>query len=303
MSELTSSSSAQTGDLITTGEMAAAVDTFLAALPPERRWDAERSLDWAAADADHLTDGQRSAVEFVTVIEDHLPGYFDIYHRQFPVDSSVDPAVFAHHRELYHFTVRWAAEEDTHARALARYQRASGMRERAELRTDLADYGRRPFRLDDYTHPVQFFTYALVQEKATQIYYRQLRAEVTDPVLDDLLLKLARDEARHFTFFADVVTRYLRVHGDAVAGPIRDVVADFRMPLSDIRGYWRWALRIADVARYDHTDAYEHLIAVVDRAVDHRTDAVDELIRFVDSCRTVTQETPATPAATTGGKS
>jgi acyl-[acyl-carrier protein] desaturase len=275
-------------ELLDTDDLAAAVDAFLAALPPHRRWDAEHSLDWTAADAGRLTDGQRSAVEFVTVIEDHLPGYFDIYRRHFPVDSSVDPVVFVHHRELYHFTVRWAAEEDTHARALARYQRASGMAGRAELRTDLAGYGRQPFGLDAYTHPVQFFAYALVQEKATQIYYRQLRADAADPVLHDLLTRLARDEARHFTFFADVVTRYLRAHGDAVVGPIRDVVADFRMPLADIRGYWRWALRIADVARYDHTDAYEHLIAVVDRAADHRTDPVDELIRFVDSCRTVT---------------
>jgi hypothetical protein len=161
------------------------------------------------------------------------------------------------------------------------------MHEREALRADLAGYGRQPFRLD-YAHPVQFFTYALVQEKATQIYYRQLRADVADPVLADLLTRLARDEARHFTFFADVVTRYLRVHGDRVAGPIRDVIAGFRMPLADVRGYWRWALRIADVARYDHTDAYEHLIAVVDRAVDHRSDPLDELVRFVDSCRTVT---------------
>ncbi|MBW0117341.1 acyl-ACP desaturase [Pseudonocardia abyssalis] len=282
-----------TAELIDTEDLAAAVDAFLGALPPERRWDAEQSLDWARADAGRLTDGQRSAVEFVTVIEDHLPGYFDIYHRSFPVDSSVDPAVFAHHRELYHFTVRWAAEEDTHARALARYQRASGMRERDELRTDLAGYGRQPFLLD-YAHPVQFFTYALVQEKATQIYYQQLRADVADPVLSDLLTRLSRDEARHFTFFADVVTRYLRVHGDRVAAPIRDVIADFRMPLADIRGYWRWALRIADVARYDHTDAYDHLVSVVDRAVDHRTEPLDELIRFVESCRTVTTLTEGT---------
>ncbi|MFC4943073.1 acyl-ACP desaturase [Pseudonocardia sp. GCM10023141] len=281
-------------NLISTEQLAEAVDTFLAALPPERRWDAERSLDWDAADADRLSDGQRSAVEFVTVIEDHLPGYFDVYHRHFPVDGSVDPRVFTHHRELYHFTVRWAAEEDTHARALARYQRAAGMGTRDELRADLTAYGQQEFTLP-YEHPVQFFTYALVQEKATQIYYQQLRAGVGDPVLADLLTKLSRDEARHFTFFADVVSRYLRVHGDRVVTPIRDVIADFRMPLAGtVRGYWRWALRIADTARYDHTDAYEHLIAVIDRAVDVRTDPLDELIRFVDSCRTVT----ATP---TGG--
>jgi acyl-[acyl-carrier-protein] desaturase len=60
------------------------------------------------------------------------------------------------------------------------------------------------------------------------------------------------------------------------------------MPLAEtMRGYWRWALRIADTARYDHTDAYEHLIRVLDRAVDARSNRLDELIRFVDASRTI----------------
>jgi acyl-[acyl-carrier-protein] desaturase len=282
------------GELLTTDEMAAAVDTFLAALPPDRRWDGEHSLDWSRADAGRLTDGHRSAVRFVTMIEDHLPGYFDVYRRHFPVDGGVDPRVFTHHRELYHFTVRWAAEEDTHARALARYQTATGMTTAAALRDELAGPGAHAFDLD-FAHPVQFFAYALVQEKATQIYYRQLRDVVDEPVLRDLLRLLARDEARHFAFFADVVQRYLRTYGDAVVGPIRDVVADFRMPLADMAGYWRWALRIADVARYDHTDAYGHLTDALDRAVDTRTDRLDELVRFVGSCRTVTADPVGSP--------
>jgi hypothetical protein len=59
------------------------------------------------------------------------------------------------------------------------------------------------------------------------------------------------------------------------------------MPLADtLRGYWRWALKIADTARYDHTDAYDGLIAVLDRAVSARTEKVDELVSFV--ARTVT---------------
>jgi acyl-[acyl-carrier-protein] desaturase len=114
-----------------------------------------------------------------------------------------------------------------------------------------------------------------------------LRAVVDEPVLIDVLGRLSRDEARHFTFFADLVERSLRVHGDRVVEPIRDVIAGFRMPLADtLRGYWRWALKIADAAHYDHTDAYEHLIRVVNRAVDARTDRVDELTRFVAACRT-----------------
>ena len=134
---------------------------------------------------------------------------------------------------------------------------------------------------------MQFFAYPLVQEKATQLYYQHLRQVVGDPVLAGLLGRLSRDEARHFTFFADVLTRYLRRYGDAVVEPIREVVADFRMPLADtLRGYWRWALKIADTAAYDHTEAYDSLVQVVERAVDARTDKVDELLRFVRSCAT-----------------
>ncbi|MET9212955.1 MULTISPECIES: acyl-ACP desaturase [unclassified Nocardia] len=276
-----------TPGLLPVRDLVAAVDGFLAASPATRAWDVETAFDWAAADAGRLTEGQRSAVQFVTLIEDHLPGYFDVYHRHFPVDDTVDLPTFEHNRELYHFTVRWALEEDTHARALARYQQAAGIADRDTLRSDLAIEGHKPFDLP-YDHPVQFFAYALVQEKATQMYYQQLRDVVTDPVLAAVLTRLARDEARHFSFMADVVTRYLRHDGDAVVAPIRDVVANFRMPLSDtLRGYWRWALRIADVADYDHTAAYEHLVKVIDRAVDARTEPVDELIAFVEGCRTL----------------
>ncbi|MFI9408545.1 acyl-ACP desaturase [Nocardia gamkensis] len=273
--------------LIPVDEVVAAVDGFLAASPATRAWDVETAVDWSRADAGRLTEGQRSAVRFVTLIEDHLPGYFDVYHRYFPVDDTVDRNAFVHNRELYHFTVRWALEEDTHARALSRYQEASGMAERGALRTELAIEGQKPFDLP-YQHPVQFFAYALVQEKATQMYYQHLRDVVTDPVLGAVLARLSRDEARHFSFMADVVGRYLRVQGDAIVEPIREVIATFRMPLADtMRGYWRWALKIADVASYDHTEAYEHLVKVIDRAVDARSDRLDELVRFIDECRSL----------------
>ncbi|MCK9904038.1 acyl-ACP thioesterase [Parafrankia colletiae] len=273
------------GPFLPPGDMEQAVTAYHLATSPARRWDVESAVNWSAADADRLTDGQRSAVRFVTLIEDHLPGYFAVYTRRFPLTADVDLADFAHHRELYHFTVRWAVEEDSHARALFRYQTESGIVDADTLRRELAVEGRKPFELP-HDDAVALFAYALVQEKATQIYYQQLRAVVGDPVLAELLGRLSRDEARHFTFMADVVERYLRTHGDAVVEPIRDVIARFRMPLADtMRGYWRWALRIADTARYDHTDAYDHLIRIVNRAVDARTDRVEELTRFIAECR------------------
>jgi hypothetical protein len=170
---------------------------------------------------------------------------------------------------------------------LKEYQISSGMSESAELRQKLAAEGRKRFDLP-YDNAVQFFTYPLVQEKATQIYYQQLRSSVDDPLLKDILARLSRDEARHFSFFADIVERYLRMYGDVMVEPVRAVIADFRMPLAEtIRGYWRWALRIADTANYDHTEAYEHLIRVIERAVDARSDKMDELVTFIGACRSL----------------
>ncbi|WP_261560583.1 acyl-ACP desaturase [Frankia tisae] len=274
------------GPLLPAADVADAVVSFMRSSPVGRRWDVESAFAWSTVDADRLTEGQRSAVAFITYIEDHLPGYFGLYARRFPLDESVDLDAFVHNRELYHFTVRWAQEEDSHARALFEYQVAAGLSDPARLRIELGREGRKPFTLP-HEHAVSLFAYALVQEKATQIYYQQLRAVVDEPVLIDVLNHLSRDEARHFTFFADLVEKSLRRHGDRVVEPIRDVIAGFRMPLADtLRGYWRWALKIADTASYDHTDAYEHLIRVVNRAVDARTDRVDELTRFVAACRT-----------------
>ncbi|MFF7656415.1 acyl-ACP desaturase [Streptomyces sp. NPDC007983] len=272
--------------LLPAEDIARAVGHYFTGAAQARPWSVESGLDWDLADANRLSEGERSAVQFITLIEDHLQGYFSLYTENFPVDGSVPPEVYAHNRELYHFTIRWAYEEDTHARALTRYQLASGMGDEASVREQLIVPGQARFELP-YTHPVQFFAYALIQEKATQIYYQQLRAVTNDPVLTQVLTRLSPDEARHFTFMADIVTSYLRACGDAVVEPVREVVAGFRMPLSDtIRGYWRWALKIADTADYDHTDAYDHLIKVINRAVDTpRGERVDSLLGFIDSLK------------------
>jgi acyl-[acyl-carrier-protein] desaturase len=275
------------GVLLPVADVHEAVSAFLMTAPPDKRWDVDFSFDWDRADANRLTDGERSAVRFITIIEDHLPGYFALYEKNFPVDGTVELKTFIHNRELYHFTIRWAQEEDTHARALERYQVTSGLAKPQELRESLAVEGRKRFDLP-YDHAVQLFTYPLVQEKATQIYYQHLRQVVGDPLLKEILLRLSKDEARHFSFFADMVRLYLQRYGDAVVDPIRAVIADFRMPLADtIRGYWRWALKIADTARYDHTEAYDYLIKVVNRAADAKSDKLQELIDFVSAVRTL----------------
>ena len=48
--------------------------------------------------------------------------------------------------------------------------------------------------------------------------------QVGDRLLKEILVLLSRDEARHFSFFADMIRLYLERYGEVIAG--------FRMPLT-----------------------------------------------------------------------
>lgn len=228
-------------------------------------------LDWAAIRPDMLTDADRSAVRFLTYIEDHLPGYLGWLLRTFPVDGSeLDTPAVALHREYFRFFVSWAYDEERHARVLTRYQEASQMADPRELRLELAAEGRKHFDLP-YTEPVAAFTYTMLQEKATQLFYQLFRNVVREPLLRDLLLHLSRDEARHFAFYAHLVEEYLRRDPEAAAPHLKEVLRTFRMPLADtLPRYRRWSAEVAGTAGYDHTEAYLALERLVGQYVNGR---------------------------------
>lgn len=247
-------------------------------------------LPWATLRPEELTETDRSVVRFITFIEDHIPGYLTYFLDSFPV-SGEDLAIeeFCFNREYFRFLISWANEEERHASVLTRYQIEAGMSDPDTLIRELAEEGRKKFALP-YESPVQAFTYTLVQEKATQLFYQRFKAVATEPVLRALLHRLARDEARHFAFYTELLTAHIGRHGLAATVPdLKDVLATFRMPLADtLGGYWRWSLTIADAVSYDHTEAYGALIRLVDNFATSRGDAsAADLAEFVHRVRSV----------------
>jgi hypothetical protein len=236
----------------------------------DRRWSLD-DLAWSALRPERLTERDRDVVRFLTYIEDHLPGYLTWLMELFPVtDERLPVDEYCVNREYFRFLVTWAADEERHAAALTRYQVAAGMADAGELARALAVEGRKPFTLP-YEHPLQAFTYTMVQEKATQLFYQRFRATATEPLLRDLLHRLARDEARHFAFYAQLVEAYLRRDAALSVPHLTEVLRTFRMPLADtLTGYWRWSLRVADAVGYDHTEAYGALVRLVSEAGDSR---------------------------------
>ena len=76
--------------------------------------------------------------------------------------------------------------------------------------------------------------YAMVQEEATFLSYRNLKARVKelgrDPALEKLLTLMSIDEKAHHAFFRDCLKFYLEVDRAAVIEQLRRVMNDFSMP-------------------------------------------------------------------------
>jgi hypothetical protein len=246
-------------------------------------------LEWSAVRPELLTDADRSVVRFITYIEDHIPGYLSWLLRNFPVDGANIPVPQAAvHREYFRFFVAWANDEERHASALTRYQEAADIATPEALRLELAEEGRKHFD-QPYTEPLECFTYTLIQEKATQLFYRRFRAMVSEPVLRDLLTRLARDEARHFGLYANLVEAYVRRDPSAAAPHLKQVLRTFRMPLADtLPRYRRWSLEVANATGYDHTEAYSALGRLVDRYANAPGEAdLNELLKLISTLRTM----------------
>jgi acyl-[acyl-carrier-protein] desaturase len=273
------------GDLLPYGTMHNMVDQAVSR-SARASWTLE-DIGWDGIRPEALTEADRSAVRFITYIEDHIPGYLANFLDVFPVvGAELELERFAFNREYFRFLVAWTNDEERHASALTRYQVAAELATPEQLLLDLAEEGRKAFTLP-YEHPVQSFTYTLVQEKATQLFYQRFRETTTEPVLRTLLNLLARDESRHFSFYSELVGSYLARDGAAAVPALRDVIATFRMPLAEtMKGYWRWSLGVAEYAAYDHTEAYEAVVRLVNGFVDTPGErSVADLGEFVRGLR------------------
>jgi acyl-[acyl-carrier-protein] desaturase len=253
----------------------------------DRGWGVA-DLDWGAIRPELLTDADVSVVRFITFIEDHIPGYVTALLHAFPVDGAEhDLPVVALNREYFRFFIAWACDEERHASALTRYQEAAGLADPRQLRLDLAAEGRKHLTLP-YLEPLEIFTYTMLQEKATQLFYQQFRSAVSEPTLRELLLRLGRDEARHFAFYSHLVEEYLRRDPAAAAPHLKEVLRTFRMPLAEtLPRYRRWSQEVAATAGYDHRQSYLALERLVDSYTAAAGDSLDEVAALLRAARSL----------------
>jgi acyl-[acyl-carrier-protein] desaturase len=189
----------------------------------KRRWSLPDDIPWEQVN-ESPDPTVADVIESFCAVELYLPDY---------VGNAM--SLFRPSRAFTWFYANWGYEESKHSLALEDWLLRSGARTDEQM----ADLGgqvlARPWRLP-HDSPVAMLIYAMVQELATGVNYRNLRRRVDgggDPALAKLLGFLSVDEQSHHRFFLRAVQLYLRHDRPGTLHQLQRVLHDFAMPAID----------------------------------------------------------------------
>jgi acyl-[acyl-carrier-protein] desaturase len=106
----------------------------------------------------------------------------------------------------------WTAEEDRHGQVLHDYARDTRILHQRKLEEMQFEYLRAGFHPEWDRDPYRVFAYTTVQERATQLSHSETGKIVAEyePQLASLLSQVAKEEARHYTFYRTIFGEILQ---------------------------------------------------------------------------------------------
>ena len=141
----------------------------------------------------------------------------------------------------------WTAEEDRHGQVLHDYARDTQLLHQRKLEEMQFEYLRAGFHPQWDRDPYRVFAYTTVQERATQFSHSETGKIVAEyePRLASMLSQVAKEEARHYTFYRTVFGEILKRDPDQALHS-----ASFILPAIDMPGVTMPGFKeLADVIR------------------------------------------------------
>jgi len=141
----------------------------------------------------------------------------------------------------------WTAEEDRHGQVLHDYARDTRLLQQRKLEEMQFEYLRAGFHPAWDKDPYRVFAYTTVQERATQFSHSETGKIVAEyePRLGVILSQVAKEEARHYTFYRTVFEEILKRDPDQALHS-----ASFILPAIDMPGVTMPGFKeLADVIR------------------------------------------------------
>jgi len=188
------------------------------------------------ARAEGIPDPARAALALNLLTEEGLPHF----HRLLAVYLG-DDSFWRSWNNL------WTAEEDRHGQVLHDYARDTRLLQQRKLEEMQFEYLRAGFHPEWDRDPYRVFAYTTVQERATQFSHSETGKIVAEyePQLASILSQVAKEEARHYTFYRTVFGEILKRDPDQALHS-----ASFILPAIDMPGVTMPGFReLADVIR------------------------------------------------------
>src|SRR6516164_9691743 len=167
----------------------------------KRRWSIRDDIPWDQCNS-KLNPAIADVVESFCAVELYLPDY----------TSKILPVVRPSRGRTW-FYANWGYEESKHSLALGDWLLRSRSRTDEQMADLEGDVFQREWNLP-HDSRMGMLVYAMVQELATWLSYRNLRQRVGekggDPALSKLLMFVAVDERAHYDFFKQCIEIYLK---------------------------------------------------------------------------------------------
>ena len=217
----------------------------------KRRWSLRDDIPWDQVNR-AMDPAVADVVESFCAVELYLPDY---------IAKALPLCRASRGRAWFH--ANWGYEESKHSLALGDWLLRSGMRSEEQM----ADLEHQVFAHDwnlPHDSPVAMLIYAMVQELATGLNYRNLRRRRlgghADPALSKLLGFLGLDEQAHHDFFYRAVRLHLGDDRAGTLGQLRRVLDTFAMPaLEGLADGRRRVEAIRALGVFDHQTYYREV--------------------------------------------
>jgi acyl-[acyl-carrier-protein] desaturase len=133
------------------------------------------------------------------------------------------------------------------------------------------------YRADSYSQ-LETLAFMAMFERAHAVFGRNLQAQITEPVLQNMVGRIARDEERHEEFFANLVAHCLTTQRDETIAAIATRAAALEVVGADIDAYQDKVRVVAEAGIFDDA-ALRKVIS--DRIVDWGVADAPALAEFV----------------------
>jgi acyl-[acyl-carrier-protein] desaturase len=190
----------------------------------KRRWSVDEDIPWARVNR-HMDPAVADVVESFCAVELYLPDYI----------AKALPMIRAN-RGWTWFHANWGYEESKHSIALSDWLLRSGSRTESQLADLESEVFAKEWQLP-HDSASGMLIYAMVQELATWVHYRNLKRRVDergDPALSHLLGLISVDERAHHSFYAEVVRLFLELDRKETLEQLRRVLLTFSMPATHL---------------------------------------------------------------------